>query len=463
MKILLLLAIAISQKGWAADDIAVENVRRPGPPAQAPAPPPAAAPAPAAAPKPKPAAVTPAPAAAATSAPKKAAAPKKKPAAKKVTKKAAPTPAPAAEAKADAKDSGAVDLGAVDLNAMSGAEGKSSAQSSPHHFSGTAPNFKIYFDFNMISQPGTDMNFTFTNLHSFLFVESMPAKDILFTFDLSAAGMHYYELDYMANPRLTIRAGKIWIPFDDLGPHNLFGGRIGVSTINPAANALGNAGVFLPDLWTELGVGIRYKLIDKPQLSLTGDLYITNGIQKGTDALGNIGPNFSGPGGIFGATDNNRDKAFGARIQAQVARRISVGMSFYSTRYTNDEDPYLRLQILGFDTQVRLTGTGTELRAGLALMTVGTDVGTGQYGRSGYYGEVGQKFGKNQAWKGLLRAGSVNVDNRLVTVGDQTIIGGTLLYKPGLIQMSVEHSRDVKYMVAKTNREYTAFRVVMEF
>jgi hypothetical protein len=48
-------------------------------------------------------------------------------------------------------------------------------------------------------------------------------------------------------------------------------------------------------------------------------------------------------------------------------------------------------------------------------------------------------------------------------VGDQQIVGGTLLWKPSLIEYSIEYSQDLKVSPAKKNYSYTAARMVMAF
>jgi hypothetical protein len=89
---------------------------------------------------------------------------------------------------------------------------------------------------------------------------------------------------------------------------------------------------------------------------------------------------------------------------------------------------------------------------------------SGAFRRSGYYLEAGQKFGTEQAWKLLGRAGAVQLDSRVTQVTDQKIVGLSLIYKPKNIQWSLEHSRDLEDVPGgKPNYTLTMARMAIEF
>ena len=44
---------------------------------------------------------------------------------------------------------------------------------------------------------------------------------------------------------------------------------------------------------------------------------------------------------------------------------------------------------------------------------------------------------------------------------DQTLVGGTLLWRPDLIEYSIEYSRDLKEIPGKPNYSYAAARVIV--
>lgn len=330
----------------------------------------------------------------------------------------------------------------------------------PIHGAGVPPIWKAYFDFWLYSRPGINL-LTFDNIHGMLLFEIVPTPQLQFNVDLGMTGANaiprFYELAYQATPRLQIRVGRILIPFDDMVPHNIFGGRINVSKLSPP----GSTDQFLPDIWSELGVALKYQLVDSMAFSMAAHAYVVNGFGGG-----GINPEPSGSGGteypVFRSpqtTDNNVDKALGGRVQMTFARRLSIGGSVYSGQWSDaDSGTPRRVLMYGGDGQLRLGAL--EIRAGWAGMTVGlTDT---SFLRGGMYGELGLKFGYAQRWKILGRGGLVQLDNRVIAVSDQTIVGGALLYRPGMVQLSGECSVDLNRSVAKSNTLFAALRVAVE-
>jgi hypothetical protein len=343
----------------------------------------------------------------------------------------------------------------VDLNQMAG------PTTVEAHERSSAPVFKTYFDLNFVSRPGPNSgrnDLTFDNYHSFLFVEITPSPDIQFSFDVGLSPK-FFELDLQAMPRLQVRLGKIWIPFDDISsqsPHTIFGGRANISKIAPSQLT------FLPEVWADLGVGLRYQIVDTSSLKLEGHAYAVNGIPEGgTDPLG-VSPNYPTFVTPVIAADNNRNKALGGRVHATLFNRFGLGASGYYGRWTNQDSTPAGITLLGVDGQVWLGNT--EFRMGVATMKVGMPVGYGKgFSRGGYYGEVGQKLGAAKKWKVLARGGSIQLDDRAISVTDQKIVGAAILFRPNMLQYSIEHSRDLKTVVGKNNYSYTAARIVMAF
>lgn len=363
--------------------------------------------------------------------------------------------------KSGSSSSDAVDLSALDSETKSGP-----AAGGQHAAQGTqagAPIFKVYFDLNLVNRPGIGANaLTFSNFHGLLLFEMVPTPDLTFSFDLGlGSNPRFYELDYQVNKRLQVRIGKIWIPFDDMSPHNIFGGRVNVTKLAPENS---NTGRFLPDIWAEHGVGLKYNLMDTKSLYSDFHFYIVNGFkQGGTDPK----PDSTNPYPDFGDTtlsaeDNNRDKGFGARINAKInGGMLGGGLSYYTAQWTTDlinNETSGRVNILGIDSQLRV-GTN-ELRVGYATMAVGFPNGE-SFSRAGMYAEASRKLGAMQNWKVLLRGGTISLDNRVLDTSDQTIVGATILYKPNIIEYSLSHSRDLKDSVVKNNHSYTIARVII--
>jgi hypothetical protein len=315
--------------------------------------------------------------------------------------------------------------------------------------------FKVFFDLSLYSL--TDYaKLTFGNFHSYLFLDVIPNKDVQFSFDVSSSrgSPSFYELDWRVSPTTQIRIGKIWIPFDDLSPHNLFGGRTNVSALDPDARA-----VFLPDLWTDLGLGVRLDLVDRQELQLISHLYIVNGFQDGgtnpDTSTGGSYPAFQGT--TITQVDNNVDKAMGGRVQAKLGGgKLGIGGSVYSGRWNDATEAVAqRVLILGGDIQLRLKIA--SIRAGAATMKVGLP--SGSFNRGGFYGEFGVPVG---AFQVLARGGARQLDDRRLLDTDRTIVGGMIIYKMPILQFSAEYSTDIKKRDGKKGEDFAALRTVIE-
>lgn len=349
----------------------------------------------------------------------------------------------------------------VDLNTLT--SGPSPSSSAPgnssfehaHGGTGTPPNLQVYFDLNLINRPGIPgQELAFMNFHSFVFLNFLPDAKLQFSADLPQ--FNYYELDYMILPHLQVRAGRIWIPFDDLSPHSLFGGRVNVSALAPDGQTL------LPTLWTDLGLGVKYDILDTPKLLLVANAYFVNGFGAGgTDPMGGTEyPLFTSN---QGNQDTNRNKAIGGRLHATFFGAYGLGVSYYTGRWNPQTDPTpLGIRIFGVDAQARYGPV--EFRTGMATATSDIPVdslGTMAASRGGFYGEVGYRFGYQDVWKVLGRGGTIQLDDRVISNTDQTLVGATILRRLGPIEISLEHSRDLKKIATKTNYSLTNLRMVV--
>lgn len=357
---------------------------------------------------------------------------------------------------------GATNDGAVDLDAATDLAPSQPKSAMGHRGGGVAPNLKVYFDLNLVLAPGaggTSRNdLSFRNYHALTFLEFLPDSKFQFSFDLP--NLYFYEMDYQLSPKLQFRAGRIWIPFDDMSPHNIFGGRINTSALLFNANTQ----TFLPTVWAELGVGAKFDILDSSAVSLVSHIYVVNGLDgSGLDPATNTSGNYPNFGSVT-TIDNNRNKALGGRLQAKFASgKYGLGGSVYQGRWNNQDatTPH-NLTILGLDGQARFGKT--ELRAGLASMSYGIDAdtqGLTSVARGGWYGEAGQKFGAANDWKLLFRGGAIQADDRVIGPGDTMFVGGSLLKRFGPIELSLEHSQDLDDSPGKTNRSFTNLRLVV--
>jgi hypothetical protein len=322
------------------------------------------------------------------------------------------------------------------------------------------PVFKVYFDLNFYSMPGasatSERGLTFDNFHSFILLDVVPSPDIHFMTDVNPSPK-FYELDYQINDWFTMRFGKIFVPFDDMHPHSIYGGRTNVSRLSPDGN-------FLPDLFTDLGIGLDFKLANSPTFKLDAKLCAVNGFRSGgTDPVtaNSAYPNFSAE--LPTSADNNRDKSFCGRAHALFSGTFGIGASYFTGRWSSSGTESQRLSIIGVDSQLYLGKF--SLRVGQANMVADLPATASKtnFSRGANYLEAALKLDSQSKWRTWGRAGTQNLDNRIVDKNDRAIVGGGLAYKPSLVEFSIEHSRDTKRTADKTNYSFTNFRVVASF
>lgn len=344
----------------------------------------------------------------------------------------------------------------VDLRSMASETPVSPAH--PHAHGGpprAQPIFRVMFDLLLQIRPGANP-LTFDNYHSLLLVEIFPRPELEFAFEVSPTP-RYYELKYKISETLTMRGGRIWIPFDKNSPHSVFGGFINTSLLRQPGTA-----AFLPDLWTDLGLGLDWKIVSTPAFSFQTQMYVVNGFRDGgTDPAGEVGtryPNFENAPTL----DSNGDKAMGFRASGNVGGVFGFGASLYSGRYTSQSDDSRRVTLLGADAQLT-PWPGTSLSVGYMHGIVGLPSGATVANsiRGGFYCELSQRFAEK--WRVVLRGGASQNDNRVQDPSDQTIIGGAISYDFGVIRLSFQYFRDVLDIPGKAVREYTALRAVALF
>lgn len=317
------------------------------------------------------------------------------------------------------------------------------------------PNFKFYFDLWLAVQPGVSP-LSFEKQHSLVLVEYIPSPNIEFGFEVRE-DPRYYELDYHMTKNLTIRAGRIWIPFDDMNPHSRFGGRFNVSRF-----LISGESAFLPTLWTDLGVGLQYKWINTSRLFVESHLYVTNGFgDGGSDPTGENAPypDFS----TSVSQDNNTDKAIGARLHAKFFNKWGVGGSVYTSRFTDNEVEAGRILAFGADSQIHFGNFSVAVGYVAMNVTLPNPSTTHEFIRGGAYGEIHIPY--HRQWKMILRAGMSQNDNRRVDVSDKTILGAALVHRmSSMFELSFQHYQDLNNEApGKIGRSFSAARLAMVF
>lgn len=343
----------------------------------------------------------------------------------------------------------------VDLSAEDSSSSEASAPASnmgPHGgaTAGAEPHFSVMFDLLMAYRPGVGREgFSFLNFHPLLFFEIVPTSNIIFSFEVNPSP-RYYELDYILNKTVTLRVGKIYIPFDDMNPHNMFGGMINTSRMQFGSTQ------YLPDIWADLGVGVKLNLTDTKALKLESHFYVVNGFGS-TGTAPATTPQFSGP--TVSASDNNDNKSVGTRVHAIISRVFGVGFSAFYGRWSDQRDDVNNVLILGGDVQLRFPKT--EIKAGVSSFAVKYSNGS-SFNRSGNYIEAQQKFGERDEWRVVGRYGMQDTNDKIVDDSDNNLIGGGIRWKPNFITLALEHYQDIKKVPAKTAYGLTFLRMVVQ-
>ncbi len=352
-----------------------------------------------------------------------------------------------------ASDDGTIDLNALDSTPAASAPASNVYSNAPMPLSGSSssePQFKMVFDTYLAIRPGVDP-ITFRSFHTLLLVEFAPNPDFQFGFEVNPTP-RYYELDYNITPKLQIRVGRIWIPFDDLNPHNSFGGRVNTSPLSQDGITS-----FLPDIWADLGVGVRYQLLETNSLAVVTHAYIVNGFtDDGRDPrLGTQGdyPDFSNAPTL----DNNGAKSVGARLQTTFFNRMSFGASMYTGRYTDEDKETASIFMWGADSQLRFGAIEVKvcyISMNSSLLPPSPEE---SFTRGGVYGEGSVRL--NEKVRVRVRAGISQLDERVLSVNDQTIIGADVSYNFGLVELGAIHNRDLNTVTGKQNYTFTALRM----
>ena len=173
------------------------------------------------------------------------------------------------------------------------------------HISG---RFDLNFEIENPVEDNAPTDHRFRNYHKFLFLKVTPTESL--TLDAEILDLSYYEMAYNVTPRITLRAGKIWVPFGATPFHHYYGGRQG----DPFS------GLLLPNVWSEFGASLEGALLQTEQFSLDGSIYTIRGFDG---ALGTVVDfNSGGADDVF---------AIGGRAHFAVGSKIGLwGSALYN-------------------------------------------------------------------------------------------------------------------------------------
>ncbi|MCC7074616.1 MAG: hypothetical protein IT383_25130 [Deltaproteobacteria bacterium] len=262
---------------------------------------------------------------------------------------------------------------------------------------GGATGFKLFVDLTAIAKLGQG-TFTIKPNHSYVFLMAQINDELSLQLHLSDDPA-FYELQWEVMPGLSLKAGKLLVPFGTNDFHHLIGGRVDEESR------------LLPETWGDFGLSLSHAALDTEWLALDYTLYAVNGFQ-GSDE-----PGIAAGTGI----DNNYMKGLGARARLVAFSDYIVTGSAYFDVWDSRQRYKLLYYALGAELKQgfvpipvldRLRVRGEWARGEIELPGRALQVGLiGPYSvaRTGFYAE-----GNLLLWEGLsarVRTGRVNSDN----------------------------------------------------
>jgi hypothetical protein len=294
-----------------------------------------------------------------------------------------------------------VDFGAEET-ASDQESAKIKAAAGGGHGKGPGLGVKIFADLLLEHAVGAK-KFEFKPHHQHVIVQVSMSDDLMFAIHVSDNPI-YYELVYALTPQLRIRAGKMFIPFGTNQFHHIIGGRVD------------ELSSFLPETWTDFGVGIHHSFYDGEYMSAEYDFYVVNGFQ-GVERP------------IFGtgvASDNNMNKGIGARLRLDFLGHYAFVGSLYYDVWDSADSRALVFYSLGLELNKgfidvpvldRIGLRGEWSRGEVQLQDSNNQQGIMEhaFARAGFYGELTVQILEKLSFR--FRTGRVNPDN---TVEDDT-------------------------------------------
>ncbi len=153
------------------------------------------------------------------------------------------------------------------------------------------------------------------NYHKFLFLKVTPTDRI--TLDAEVLDLSYYELQYELAEGVSVRAGKIWVPFGATPFHHYYGGAQG----DPFD------GLFLPNVWSEFGASVSGTILNGSTLHAEADAYVIRGFEADSGAV----LQFTG-----GGADDRF--AVGGRTRLGIGEKLSIWGSVLYNRFGAESD-----------------------------------------------------------------------------------------------------------------------------
>lgn len=271
---------------------------------------------------------------------------------------------------------------------------------------------KLFVDLLVDHSIGED-KFEFRPNHTYVFVQASVYDDLQFMIHASDDPI-FWELSYNLTGSITLRAGKLLVPFGTNNFHHIIGGRVDEFSR------------YLPETWGDYGLSITHLIVDEELFNLEYTLYGVNGF-SGVDE-----PNIADGS----ASDNNWFKGLGTRIKTTFFRKVILTTSVYYDRWDAKNKYGALFYAVGLELSpgliplpvlehMRLRGEWARGEIELAERNYQRGITEFAFARTGYYFEA--QFGILQNLAFRVRTGRINPDN---TVTDDEDIE---VYEPAVL------------------------------
>jgi hypothetical protein len=271
----------------------------------------------------------------------------------------------------------------------------------------TSTGFKLFVDLLAIGKLGQE-TFAVRPNHTYVFLMAQVSEQLQFILHISDNPI-FFELQWDPLPGLSLKVGKLLVPFGTNQFHHLIGGRVDEQSL------------FLPETWGDFGVAVNHTPLDTEWFGFEYTLYALNGFQ-GTDV-----PNVAAGTGV----DNNYFKALGARTQLTLFSDYILTGSAYFDIWDPDQKYKTLFYALGVEMRKgfipvpildRLRLRGEWGRGEIELPKRNLQKGViGDYAtaRTGLYGEATVLIWETLS--GRVRTGRVNSDNTITTSPEEDL------------------------------------------
>jgi len=304
------------------------------------------------------------------------------------------------------------------------------------HGIGSGLGVKIFADL-LVEHPVGAEKFEFTPHHQHVILQVLMTDDLMFAIHISDDPI-YYELVYAVTPHFRIRAGKLFVPFGTNEFHHIIGGRVD------------ELSAFLPETWTDYGVGVHHSFYDSEYLSAAYDFYVINGFQ-GVDRP------------VFGtgvASDNNMNKGIGTRLRLDFLGHYALIGSLYYDVWDSSDSRILVFYSLGLELnkgfidlpvldRIGLRGEWSRGEIQLAEMNDQQGILEHAFARAGFYGELTVQLLEQLSFR--FRTGRVNPDNTVEDEGDLWVFEPALIIGSGKLTLRIAYQ-----MTMLAGQDYSA-------